>query len=740
MLISSKVDGFGAFNEYGYLSGDVKIPEGIVTLGEGVVYYGNYLKTLTLPDTLVSFDKNALCRGGKDYFPVNLQKIVFPMNFTKIGEGACQQIGTNLSDPVSITFLSDKNMFTLSKWCFLNGAVGEVIFESSNTSGTDIYIEEQALYGIKPLTIQLPEKTRLYLWSKAFSPNVDLQINLENVTSITAKALYPFWSCKLTDEQANMIISKLTKDSITEQFFIDCNSLKNIYFDYYKLDTFMFYDCGLSQITFSDKINTIMTSAIDTSKTEIFFNNLDKYKDNSIKYYSMYYNKNISINPATSDFLLDKRYVLSTRTSKPLAEAILIKTGSYNPNYAYYEWKYSKPLTEQGNFASSAANNTCQRGYGLWAARSANELVDNNEVYDFLTKIDQVNSGMFGILNGLKVDSPDLHLPYSSNQFWGGTDSQGLATDSYQTITFDTCGWDPTISRYSTGPHLFTVGGFNKLKKLIWKETGSNSVIRSHTLGCPDEGYRDSWKKSLQELEEVYFGEGATGLEPYIFACLFPSLYNTEANKYQYIYTYNSSWSICPFDYPMLKTLYLPGSIGIKRGYCQLVIDDKNKDSFYLHPLYCGAGNIEYLQNLDQILLGSGWSLSIELTSLCFRDKDNNPYYNLVLAPEAMIFNINNLKDCSNESSPKQLIVTNKTLYDLRIYCNQYQGQEKIILKGTQCEPTEPIIIPSYNNLIKLANDKNWEVISVAHSTWTSNLTDNADNLIIDANTNSITT
>ena len=49
-------------------------------------------------------------------------------------------------------------------------------------------------------------------------------------------------------------------------------------------------------------------------------------------------------------------------------------------------------------------------------------------------------------------------------------------------------------------------------------------------------------------------------------------------------------------------------------------------------------------------------------------------------------------------------------------------------------------LIPSYDNLIKLANNKNWEIISVAHSTWSSNLTDSDDNLIVDVNTNSITT
>ena len=102
-----------------------------------------------------------------------------------------------------------------------------------------------------------------------------------------------------------------------------------------------------------------------------------------------------------------------------------------------------------------------------------------------------------------------------------------------------------------------------------------------------------------------------------------------------------------------------------------------------------------------------------------------------------MIFNINNLKDCSSDAT-KQLIVTNKTLYDLRIYCNQYQGQEKTILKDTQCEKLQ--LIPTYDNLIRLANNKNWEIVSVAHSTWTASLTDNADNLIIDSNTNSITT
>ena len=102
-----------------------------------------------------------------------------------------------------------------------------------------------------------------------------------------------------------------------------------------------------------------------------------------------------------------------------------------------------------------------------------------------------------------------------------------------------------------------------------------------------------------------------------------------------------------------------------------------------------------------------------------------------------MIFNINNLKDCSQEIT-KQLIITNKTLYDLRIYCNKYQGQEKIILQDTQCEMSQ--IIPSYENIIKIANNKNWEIITVAHSTWQSNLTDNADNLITDANTNAITT
>ena len=554
-------------------------------------------------------------------------------------------------------------------------------------------------------------------------------MNLENVTSIATKANGSFQGCRLTDEQANMIISKLTQDSTTWQTFLDCGSLSNIYFDYWKLGASMFYNCGLSQIIFSNKINIIMTSAIDTNNTDVLFDNLDNYKDNSIEYYSMCYNGNI-INPATTNFRLDKHYTSKTQiTTKPIMRNIMCENIDYNAKFL--SWKYGSLLTDQYEHTGNA-DGYCQRGYGLWAKMT--NYPTNDEVYKFLTKINQKTSGMFGILNGLKGIS-HLHLPYSSSQFWGGTDPQGVLTSDYQTITFDTCGWDPTIQGYSTGPFIFSLGGFNNLKKLIWKKTESNSVIRSQTLGMPyfiNKNDTASWKM-LQNLEEVYFGEGATLLESYIFSSIFPDFYYF-SNNAQYTYVYNSTYTIVPYNYPKLKTLYLPGSIKATRDDC-LVINGGN--NFYLHPLYCGIGNINTFASLDQILLGPNWSLSIELTSLCFRDSSNNPYYNLSLTPEAMIFNINNLKDCSSESS-KELIVTNKTLHDLRIYCNQYQGQEKTILINTECEMTQ--LIPTYDNLITLANNKNWNIVSVPHSTWTASLADTDDNLITDANINSITT
>ena len=329
--------------------------------------------------------------------------------------------------------------------------------------------------------------------------------------------------------------------------------------------------------------------------------------------------------------------------------------------YQYYvmRWKVYENMDVPYHYYNDG---TDSRGFGLWT--NSTVFPSAEEVYTIMKKFKK-DSNFFGILNNLK-SIEHLKLPYSSVEFWGGRDPSGTLTGHFKTITFDTSGYDPTRDCESTGP--FPLGfGFNNLEKLIWLKTEPGCIIRSHTLGAPYTTYKPDYnntytEKCLQKLKEVYIGDGATVLESYIFSAML-----TESTSYdQYVYTYNSNYSVMPFDYPELTTLYLPGTITAVNDNSLVV---NGSDNFYLHPLYCGIGNTNYLQKFNQILLGSGWSLSIELTSLCFRDSSNKPYYNLVLTPEAMIFNINNLKDCSGETT-RQLIVTNKTLYDLRVYCN----------------------------------------------------------------------
>ena len=481
--------------------------------------------------------------------------------------------------------------------------------------------------------------------------------------------------------------------------FAGCSNLKTINIDATKLETFISNSVYLPNVT-------------------VNFLNIDQIDDNSITYGGI--EENTTTNSTTITYR-DTHFRFRSRTdSKPIMRFLL---------YQYYvmRWKVYENMDVPYHYYNDG---TDSRGFGLWT--NSTVFPSAEEVYTIMKKFKK-DSNFFGILNNLK-SIEHLKLPYSSVEFWGGRDPSGTLTGHFKTITFDTSGYDPTRQAESTGP--FPLGfGFNNLEKLIWLKTEPGCIIRSHTLGAPYTTYKPDYnntytEKCLQKLKEVYIGDGATVLESYIFSAML-----TENASYdQYVYTYNSNYSVMPFDYPELTTLYLPGTITAVNDNSLVV---NGSDNFYLHPLYCGIGNTNYLQKFNQILLGSGWSLSIELTSLCFRDSSNKPYYNLVLTPEAMIFNINNLKDCSGETT-RQLIVTNKTLYDLRIYCNQYQGQEKTILKDTQCEKLQ--LIPTYDNLIKLANNKNWEIIQVAHSTWTASLTDNADNLIIDSNTNSITT
>lgn len=711
------ITGLGAFNSNGYLAGDVVIPEGVTDMKRGVIYYPDLVKTLKLPQTLTSLGEECFYCNGKGLQDVSLIKL--PKFCTYISQYTFRYFGKNTSGcQLDIEAL---NSFNIGSYCFYESAISLLNFTSSKTDGFKLILNGYAFQnGTKNLSIQVPINTILELYGHVFSENKTLKINLENISEIHILASYALQKCLLTNSQVETILTKIKNSSIYPALFYGNTAITKINFNYSNLWTMMFAECSnLKTINIdTTKLTTFISNGIDLPNVTVNFLNIDQVNDNSIEYGSII--DNVTTNSTTISYRNNHFSLRSSINSKPIMRSLLY----------YYRQYITWKVNENMNNTEYYSNRDYGRGYGLWTNSIAFPSAD--EVYIIMKKFKK-NSNFFGILNNLK-SIEHLKLPYSSFEFWGGRDPTGTLTGHFKTITFDTSGYDPTRDCESTGP--FPLGfGFNNLEKLIWLKTEPGCIIRSHTLGVPYTTYKPDYnntytEKCLQKLKEVYIGDGATVLESYIFSAML-----TESTSYdQYVYTYNSNYSVMPFDYPELTTLYLPGTITAVNDNSLVV---NGSDNFYLHPLYCGIGNTNYLQKFNQILLGSGWSLSIELTSLCFRDSSNKPYYNLVLTPEAMIFNINNLKDCSGDVT-KQLIVTNKTLYDLRIYCNQYQGQEKTILKDTQCEKLQ--LIPTYDNLIRLANNKNWEIVQVAHSTWTASLTDNADNLIIDSNTNSITT
>lgn len=682
---------------------------------KGVVYYPSLVKTLKFPQTLTSLGDNCFNINKEGLY--NVSSIKLPKLCTSIGSYAFNSLGTNT--PGCQLDIEALNSFNIGSYCFNASAISLLNFTSSKTDGFKLILNEYAFQkGTENLSIQVPINTILELYKQVFSEGKTLNINLENISEIYIKDSYALEDCLLTNSQVETILNKL-KGSIYPGLFYGNTAITKINFNYSSLWTIMFEEClNLKTINIdATKLKSFISNGIDLTNVAVNFLNIDQIDDNSIIYggaISGYTEDSTTITYRDNHFTLRSRI-----DGKPIIRSLL-------HYHNYMRWKMEGNMSEEYNYNDKSRD----RGQGLWT--NSTIFPSANEVYTIMKKFKK-DSNFFGILNNLK-SIENLKLPYSSIEFWGGRDPSGAFTGHFKTITFDTSGYDPTIQAESTGP-LPLGFGFNNLEKLIWLKTEPGCIIRSHTLGAPCTIYKTDYdntytEKCFQKLKEVYIGDGATVLESYIFSAML-----TESDSYdQYVYTYNSDYSVMPFDYPELTTLYLPGTITAVNDN-SLVVNES--DNFYLHPLYCGIGNTTYLQKFNQILLGSGWSLSIELTSLCFRDSSNQPYYNLVLTPEAMIFNINNLKDCSGDVT-KQLIVTNKTLYDLRIYCNQYQGQEKTILKDTQCEKLQ--LIPTYDNLIRLANNKNWEIVQVAHSTWTASLTDNADNLIIDSNTNSITT
>lgn len=712
--------GLGAFNSNGYLAGDVVIPEGVTDLKRGVVYSPSLVKTIKFPSTLTSLGDYCFYNGNNSEGLHNVSLIRLPKFCTSIGSNAFRKFGRNTSEcQLDIEAL---NSFNIGSECFYESAISSLNFTSPKTDRFKLVLNEKAFYGgTKNLFIQVPINTVLELYKQVFSENKTLNINLENISEIYIKDSEALQKCLLTNSQVETILNKL-KGSIYPKLFYGNTAITKINFNYPFLWIGMFEECSNLSIINIDmaKLQCFISNGVDLSNVTVNFLNIDQVDDNSITYGSIA--KGRATN-ATTESYKNLHFAIRTRTdSKPIMRLLYHQ-------YGYYAaWKYNNNMDSSYDSAGDYGN----RDYGLWNNSTAHPSA--NDVYTIIKKFKK-DSNFFGILNNLKFIE-HLKLPYSSVEFWGGEDPLGAFTGHFKTITFDTSGYDPIRGCESTGP--FPLGlGFNNLEKLIWIRTEPNSIICSQTLGASYNIYKPNYtstgdykEKCFQKLKEVYIGDGATILESYIFLAML-----MESESYdQYVYKYNQNYSVMPFDYPELTTLYLPGTITSVNDNSLVV---NGSDNFYLHPLYCGIGNTTYLQKLNQILLGPGWSLSIELTSLCFRDSSNKPYYNLVLTPEAMIFNINNLKDCSGDVT-KQLIVTNKTLYDLRIYCNQYQGQEKTILKDTQCEKLQ--LIPTYDNLIRLANNKNWEIVSVAHSIWTASLTDNADNLIIDSNTNSITT
>lgn len=681
----------------------------------GVIYHPDLVKTLKLPQTLTSLGEECFYYDGKGLQDVSLIKL--PKFCTYIDKNAFKYFGINTSGcQLDIEAL---NSFNIGDYCFYGSAISLLNFTSSKTDGFKLILNKYAFQnGTKNLSIQVPINTVLELYREVFSENKTLNINLENISEIYIKDDYALENCLLTNFQVETILKKLKTNPYLGLFYGN-TIITKINFNYYSLWNMMFEEClNLKTINIdTTKLKSFISNGVNLTNVAVNFLNIDQIDDNSITYGG-------AISGYTEDSTTityrDKHFTLRSKIDrKPIIRSLLLY-------HDYMRWKMEGNMNEEYHYSDISRD----RGQGLWTNSTVFPSV--NEVYAIMKKFKK-DSNFFGILNNLK-SIENLKLPYSSTEFWGGRDPSNAFTGHFKTITFDTSGYDPTRDCESTGP-LPLGFGFNNLERLIWLKTEPGCIIRSHTLGVPCTIYKPNYsdtytEKCFQKLKEVYIGDGAIVLESYIFSAML-----MQSDSYdQYIYTYSSSYSIMPFDYPELTTLYLPGTITAVNDN-SLVVNES--DNFYLHPLYCGIGNTTYLQKFNQILLGSGWSLSIELTSLCFRDSSNKPYYNLVLTPEAMIFNINNLKDCSGKTT-RQLIVTNKTLYDLRVYCNQYQGQEKTILKDTQCEKLQ--LIPTYDNLIRLANNKNWEIVQVAHSTWTASLTDNADNLIIDSNTNSITT
>ena len=675
--------GIGPVRENGLLdySKTIYIPFGVTNLSEYAIRNPEQLTSIHFPDTLRQINNNALQE-------CTLKSVIFPANCTVIGTKAFYD-----SSLQNISFLTKKQL-----------SLGENSFASDSSSN---------YFQMQQISYQGPDQETadpsLILYSYCFNHSLgNTSFILGDNVKIKAYS-YSFKNNNMNNTIIQMLYDKIAEENLSYNCFQYSNNLTEIHLNNKRYGgRFTFNLCNkLSDIYLSDNTKIIYSNTypIYTSTKLNFHFVSDDQKINFIQ----------DVHWTSRSCHEGKVYVGTTTSSHPyFYQAIL---GSYYM-YNYNDWADGSFGTYDSDAFRGELNSSCVQSDLQLPGFFLNKInLTNDDIYNFMKHIEMAPlengkaSCLTGFLNGVNISK--LRLPFSCDRLWWGLDKTSNMTNNIEQIIFENTSWDANLKLYSTGRLIFA-NGFNNVKTIVWEQAHENSSIRTQCLGTTQKTISNYGRQcyiedsTLQNLEEVYFGEGFSTIEP----SLFFSWCSTDVQETTYRGKVSTKESLMISDYPKLQIIYLPGSLTKEAVYGILTPNaiSSMADRYYQYPFFCGRGYVNRLNNLNKILLGPEWKLSIELISYCYKDANNQDYFNAIIDPEAMIFNIKNLKDLTGTSS-QFIRVTQKTIEDLKLYCTTFSGTTKTILKGTRYELE--MTIPSFDDLVSILKEKKWQLIGV---------------------------
>ena len=652
-------------NSQGYPAGSVVIPKTVINLSQCWAYYPELITELTLQTTLEKLGDYCCYRQNS-------------------GTTGCIQLST-LSIPEKVSYIGNYAFYgsTLQSLIFLGSRSNLSI--ASSAFENNLQLQSINFNGINSLELK----------DKAFyKNNVLSDINIDGINKIiisTSGYGEQFAYCNITNEKVNQILNKIS-NSITQSLFMYNKNLTEVTLPL-NIQPLTIFGCeNLQKIIIAETCSEICTSAFD--ETILSIENVNFLNENSkiLFDFRRYKENNNKLVPTGERFKrkFSTRYRETVYSGSGGNTFVIVDLPKYL-NEGYSPSDYNKNMDNQENLASSIGVNFLKK----------TSYCSNDKIKQFFNHIDE-KTVLFGMMNCISTFDINLKIPYSYSLLWCGCDS-GNWTSSIETITFErVCSEaDAVCQEISIGWGIFS-DGFNNTQKIKWNVTAGSintgifgRLYRTDSSSIPSEA--NLYSNSMQSLKEIYFGDGATTIYPCIFM-------GGDLKYSSYLYY---SYLIDSFSrqFPQLKTIRLPGTIIIEQGHC-LTPTTSVDGVFTAHALF-GGFYTSALPKLTQVILGEGWSLSIELLSTCYLSdihaKTAN-YYNLNLDPECMIANIQNV--AAIEGGGHTLTITNITNEKLQNYCNVNAGKELIILKNTESQYTT--IIPTYAELLSTFENKNW--------------------------------